>query len=100
MKGRNPNKQEQEWMDAICQLGCIVCRIHLGVNSPASPHHLEGKTKEGAHLKTIPLCGRHHQIPGDYWKTRHHNKTQFESAYGTEQELLEQTKRLVEKGEL
>jgi len=88
MKGRRPNAEERRWLASICELGCIVCRKEFGLFTEASPHHIDGKTKPGAHLKTIPLCGRHHQIPGDGYKTRHANKTAFEKAYGTEYELL------------
>jgi len=77
MKGRTPTADEKHWLNAISKLGCIVCWNVLGVYTPASPHHIDGKTKPGAHKLTIPLCGPHHQVKGSGWETRHHNKTRF-----------------------
>ena len=94
MKGRTPTKSERQWMNAICQIGCIVCRNEYGVFSPAVPHHMDGKTKEGAHLKTIPLCGAHHQT-GEGCISRHPYKARFEAEYGTEEELLEQCRDII-----
>jgi len=88
VKGRRPNAEERRWLSNIREIGCIVCRRELNLFSEASPHHIDGKTKPGAHLKTIPLCGRHHQIPGPGYCTRHPDKSGFEKAYGTESELL------------
>ena len=90
MKGRTPTKAEKGWLDAIVAHGCIVCHRELNVFTEASPHHMDGKVKPGAHLKTIPLCARHHQIPGQGYVSRHgDSKTRFEAAYGSELELLE-----------
>jgi len=96
MQGRTPTAEEKRWLNAISELGCIVCWNEKGIRSPASPHHIDGKTKPGAHLLTIPLCGPHHQVKGSGWETRHHNKTRFEAAYGTEAELLDQVKKMVD----
>jgi len=100
MKGRTPTKDERAWLDAISDLGCIVCILFNYCWSPASPHHIDGKTKPGAHRRTIPLCGRHHQIPGEGYISRHgHGRSLFEAEYGTEDHLLEQTERiLLERG--
>ena len=58
VKGRTPTKEEKEWMDFICQQGCIVCHNEIGVFSPCEPHHIDGKTQAGAHFLTIPLLRR------------------------------------------
>lgn len=95
MQGRTPTKHEKQWLDAVTQLGCIVClKEELGI-SPASPHHIDGKTKPGAHLLTIPLCWRHHQEGSDCeeWTSRHPHKVRFEARYGDEMFLLELTKQ-------
>jgi len=85
-------------MSAICEMGCIVCLEEMGLYSPAVPHHMDGKTKEGAHFKTIPLCYQHHQSGryGTDCVSRHPYKAQFEKIYGTEQELLEKTRARLE----
>ena len=92
LKGRTPTKAEREHMDAVCNVGCIVCLEWLGVHSPAEPHHTTGKTKAGAHMLTIPLCPRHHRTPGRGYISRHGNgKAAFEREYATERELLDMT---------
>ena len=95
MRGRTPTKAEKEWLDAICQFGCIVCHNEYQIFSPACPHHMDGKTKEGAHFKTLPLCAAHHQTGGDGVAFHATGKKTWENRYGTQQELLEQTKKLV-----
>ena len=95
--GRKPNKEEQEWLNKICELGCIICILEMGVYSPASPHHIDGKTKEGSHLKTIPLCGLHHQggEHNEQYTSRHPYKDRFEKRYGTEESLLKKVREMV-----
>ena len=81
------------------EMGCIVCINEHGVFTETAIHHLDGKTKEGCHQLTIPLCPRHHQIKDNnkppMWFTFHGMKPSFEEAYGTEQELLEQVNGLI-----
>ena len=91
MKGRNPSKEEKEYMDKVQQLGCIVC-ANLGFpDVPAEIHHTRGKTVKDAHLYVIPLCPSHHRYGGHTEPiSRHPYKKRFEDAYGTEAELLEQ----------
>lgn len=97
MKGRNPNKQEKMWMDSISRVGCIVCNIFYDCHTPAEIHHIDGKTKPEAHLKTIPLCYRHHRegVKNDLYVSRHPFKHEFEERYGTEENLLEKVKELL-----
>jgi len=94
--GRTPTKDEQDWLNLVGQLPCIVCTIYLDVETPACIHHMEGKTKVGAHYHVLPLCPKHHQqkcnlleTDVNYWISRHgNNKTAFENFYEPEQELL------------
>lgn len=97
MKGRTPNKEEKLWMDSISTLGCIVCRVYFDCDSPAEVHHIDGKTKAGAHMNTIPLCYRHHRegVNNDMYVSRHPYKTEFVKRYGTEEELLQKVKDLL-----
>lgn len=105
LKGRTPNKAEKEWMNLVSQCGCIVCIIYHQKSLyevECSPHHMDGKTKPDAHLKTIGLCQWHHQVPpkpgDDRWVSRHGNgKKAFEERYATEEELLEMQKAIIEK---
>lgn len=96
MKGRQPTAEEKRHMNAVAQLGCIVCRLRGYGETPAAIHHLEGKTKPGAHFLVIPLCGIHHQT-GGYGTALHAGKKAFEKKFGTESYLLEQTTRLLNK---
>lgn len=91
-------KAESEWMDAICEIGCIACWV-MGVSgTPGVPHHLLSGGRRIGHLSTICLCDPgHHQYPqaGSKKIARHPTKAQFEKAYGTEASLLERTRELV-----
>ena len=91
MKGRTPTSEERKHMQAAAALGCIICLLHHDVQTPAMIHHMDGKTKPGAHFKTFGLCHPHHQGGNDCDKytSRHPYKKRFEERYGTETELLE-----------
>ena len=98
MKGRNPTKAERDHMAAVAALGCIVCYLFHDVHTPASIHHIDGKTKEGAHFKVIPLCHLHHnaKVDCDKYTSRHDYKKRFEKRYGTEEELMKITNDMIE----
>lgn len=87
LKGRKATVDEAQWMRDVAELGCIVCRLYLETYTPAEIHHIDGKTKRGCHYHIIPLCPEHHRH-GQIGPARHKNKTEFERAYGTEQELF------------
>lgn len=97
MKGRTPTAEERRYMDAAVKLGCIVCLVHLSTHTPATIHHIDGKTRPGAHLDSIPLCFLHHQggADCDQYTSRHPYKTRFEARYGSEQSLLAETRRRI-----
>lgn len=86
-------------MDAITQLGCVVCREQLEQLTPAEVHHLDGKTVEGAHFRTIPLCYYHHRagVDNPTCTSRHPFKARFEARYGSEENLWQTTRSLVEQ---
>lgn len=85
-------------MDAVAELGCIVCRLHLCIFSPCSIHHVEGRTKKGAHFKVLGLCHPHHDKGAKNYEyvSRHPWKAEFEKRYGTEEWLMKQTQKLLE----
>jgi len=99
MSRQSYTKADTDRADKLRELGCIVCINEHGVFTEPAIHHIDGQTKKGCHQLTIPLCGRHHQIRDNdkppRWFTRHDNFTDFEYAYGTEQELLEQVNGLI-----
>ncbi len=100
MKGRTPTADERRFMNSLCSLGCIVCRLSMSIFSPCTVHHIDGKTKPGAHYHILGLCGNHHQVPDTQkpkrWVARHENKTEFEKLYGTEQSLYLTSLELLE----
>lgn len=102
LKGRTPTAAERVVMDALGKLPCIACLQH-GKESPLiSLHHIDGRTKPGAHLLQIPLCVYHHQhaasdnIRAEFpWLVPVHadgitgGKAEFTRYNGTEKELMD-----------
>jgi hypothetical protein len=102
MKGRSPTAEEKRYLSAVADLGCIVCHLHYGQTTPAEIHHIDGKTKPGAHFQVLPLCWLHHRSGRDDFvgASRHSvhargGKRAFEARYGTEAELLEKVQELL-----
>jgi hypothetical protein len=91
-------KAEQQWMDAITQLGCIVCHLQGRGYVPCDVHHMLSGGRRIGHLATIGLCSPGHHRNAQAWTgevSRHPTKAQFEERYGTEEELLQKTKQLL-----
>ena len=107
LKGRTPTAAERVVMDALGKLPCIACMQH-GKESPLiSLHHIDGRTKPGAHLLQIPLCDHHHQhaapahVRAEFpWLVPVHadgvigGKAEFGRLNGTEKELLSKAYKL------
>lgn len=98
MKGRTPTAEEKRHWSRVAALGCIACRKD-GLHNPlVSIHHVDGRTKPGAHMLVLPLCAGHHQdgtgAPGliavHPWKAR------FEQKYGTQESLLQEVEELLQ----
>lgn len=97
MKGKTPSAAEKRFHAALASLGCIACRLDGRHNPIVSIHHIDGRTRPGAHLRVLPLCAGHHQdgtgIPGliavHPWKRR------FEDRYGSQDQLLERCHELL-----
>ena len=92
-------KAERDHMCAVAALGCVVCR-NLGFGpSPAEVHHIGNGTlgKKASNFETIPLCPGHHRN-GGHGVAVHAGRKAFEANYGTERELLEQTRRELDAG--
>jgi hypothetical protein len=93
MKGKTPTKSERALWSRIAALGCIACRKDGVFTDLVSIHHIDGRTKAGAHSKVLALCAGHHQdgtgAPGliavHPWKAR------FEEKYGRQEDLLAET---------
>jgi hypothetical protein len=91
LKGRPPTADEKRFMDRMGKLPCIACRKDGWTNHVISLHHIDGRTKPGAHFLVLPLCGPHHQPDDTDPRQRislHGRKATFQARYGTERELL------------
>lgn len=88
---------ERAWMDAITQLGCIVCLLFRHVFSPPDVHHMLDGGRRRGHLFSIPLCPMHHRSGRNDAEvvSRDQNQRRFEARYGTEESLLAKTRELV-----
>jgi hypothetical protein len=93
-----PTKAEKAHWDKVAQLGCIAC-IKDGYRNPlVSIHHIDGRTKKGAHMKVLPLCAGHHQDGTGNDKNMiavHPYKARFEEAYGKQEELLTKVMKMI-----
>jgi len=89
-------KAEKKWWGRVAELGCIACLKDGIHNEYVSIHHTDGRTKPGAHMRVLALCGPHHQTGGESAPAIHPYKARFEAKYGTQTELLSWTKELLE----
>ncbi|MEN6540877.1 MAG: Ref family recombination enhancement nuclease [Mizugakiibacter sp.] len=90
MKGTNPTKGEKlYWSRLVSAIGCIACRLDGITNNHCSIHHIDGRTKPGAHMNVLPLCAGHHQdgTDGTDKIAVHPWKARFEARYGKQEYL-------------
>jgi len=92
-------KSEKSWYDRVAALGCIACRKDGITNPWVSIHHTDGRTKPGANMRVLPLCGPHHQTGGKEAPAIHPWKARFEKKYGTQADLLADVQLLLSKKE-
>jgi hypothetical protein len=94
-------KATKERFDAMARIGCIVCRVFHNERTDAHIHHLSGIKYRGMGMKaddehTIPLCPTHHQYGSRFYPSVHGQPKIFAERYGTQEELLEMTNKLIE----
>jgi len=90
-------KAERRHLDRVAGLGCIVCRIHKSIYTPAGIHHIRagvGMGQRSPHTRVIGLCSAHHQT-GGHEVAIHAGRATWEANYGTELELLEAVEALL-----
>ncbi|MBV5330389.1 MAG: DUF968 domain-containing protein [Chlorobium sp.] len=87
-----PTAAQKRNFDAVQSLGCIIC------GRPAQIHHISEGCGMGQrdHSRVIGLCLYHH-LGGSNHPAIHANKKAFEEMYGTESELEEKVKNLIER---
>jgi hypothetical protein len=87
-------KLEKERFRKIAELGCSLCRHQGNEGTPAELHHIR-RTMPRKLSPVIPLCTYHHR--GSNTSIHGMGRKQFEVVYSiTEEELLEQTEKLIE----
>jgi Recombination enhancement, RecA-dependent nuclease len=97
MKGTTPLKSDKQLWNKMASIGCIACRKDGVFNSQVSIHHIDGRTKPGAHRLVLPLCAGHHQdgTGADGLIAVHPWKSRFEDRYGKQLALLEECMELI-----
>lgn len=77
-------------------IGCIACRKEGYEGVPSDLHHPTSGGRRLDDALVIPLCSGHHRAVGNWiGPSLAHGRKPFEARYGTEQELLEETERLL-----
>lgn len=97
-----PTKAQRAYLSRIADIGCIVCKNTGHEGTPAEIHH---KTGGGMGMKSdeiMPLCPPHHRT-GGYGVAVHSGEEEWERRYGTQSELAQQVRDIMEfktKGEV
>ena len=86
----NPTRAERlYWSRLAEEVGCIACKIDGRINNLVSIHHVNGRTRPGAHMQVLPLCFSHHQGGTQDRPSVHPWKSRFERNYGSQISLME-----------
>jgi len=88
---------EERYMGRVARLGCIVCFNRGILNVPATMHHIrdgQGMGDRASDFDTLPLRPEHHQR-GGYGVALHAGREEWERRYGTERQLLAQTRQML-----
>ena len=96
--GKPATKEERRHMARVADLGCIVCKNEMLGKTPAALHHIRtgyGISQRAKHTEVIPLCPRHHQT-GGHGMAIHAGQKTWQKRFGTELELLEQVRGLLD----
>jgi cytochrome c peroxidase len=91
-------KAESDHLSRAQELGCIACHVIGYSGTPAEIHHLRkgvGAGQRSSHYRAIPLCPHHHRT-GGYGEAIHAGQKAFENKFGTEEELLEKTTKMLD----
>ncbi|QDP61024.1 MAG: hypothetical protein Tp1123DCM1511741_13 [Prokaryotic dsDNA virus sp.] len=87
-------KKEKKHMRQVAQIGCIICRKLGYEDTPAELHHINNGImgKRATNFEVIPLCPYHHRTSNEAY---HYNTKLFTEKWGTQENLLEETLRLL-----
>lgn len=105
-KTKTPNAGQRRRMDALKEMGCVLCREYGLGHIPPEIHHITSCGRRLGHDHTIPLCCWHHR--GTPWACDRpsqeeatlgpslaRNKRTFVSEFGTELEILDRVNVLL-----
>lgn len=88
--GKYRSKKVKEYMRSVAELGCMCCGRTPELHHP---RFNVGLSQRGDDMDVIPLCPEHHR----YGKISIHlGKKEFVKRFGTEKELVEKVKRMLE----
>ena len=93
------NKLDGEWMNEVANIGCIVCRVHHFLYSPALIHHIRhcyGTHITRNHKFILPLCYPHHD-QGLEGISFHANPNLWQQQYGNQEDLLRTVHKLIQE---
>ena len=93
-----PTKSDKALWSAMAAYGCVACRKDGIVNTHVSIHHIDGRTKPGAHRKVLALCAPHHQTGGQDAPAIHPWLRRFEAKYGRQEDLLAEVMAEIDNG--
>ena len=91
-------KAEKEHLSKVAEIGCIVCLNENYGQSPAEIHHIrsgQGMAQRASNYEVIPLCPIHHRN-GGHGVAVHAGIETWQERFGTEVELLEQVKEMLQ----
>ena len=99
MRLKPPTVAEQEWMEAIVRIGCIVCILTKQGPTPGEVHHMLSGGRKMGHRWTLCLCPSHHRggLNNRQIVSRDHSQRRFEERYWPEIDMHAATERLVAK---
>lgn len=86
------NKAEKIHMAKVASLGCLICK-----NNEVEIHHIttaRGFGGRASHYDVLPLCFLHHR-GGSKGVAVHEGVKTWEANFGTQKELLEKVKNLL-----
>ena len=86
-------KAEKEYQQRLRDLGCVVCRVYLGVFTIPSIHHIRPMgARNVSEFDVLPLCYHHHQGVLGF----HSEPELFAREFGSEEELRCEVQSLLE----
>lgn len=100
MVRRWASQQERERWSRFADIGCLACRKKGVYNPQVDVHHLLSGGRRRGHDASVPLCAYHHRGVGihpEMGPSLAHGSKPFHAEFGSDDELLELTDKLLEE---